>query len=67
MNPPDPTLCQCAAVHGPPLFFCGGKLAAGETICAWCKSGHDDKLKTLGDLARSVGLSLKFWARRTFR
>jgi hypothetical protein len=22
--------CQCPTVHGPPLFFCGGKLAPGE-------------------------------------
>ncbi len=67
MNPPDPTLCQCTTVHGPPLFFCGGKLAPGCTLCEWCNSGHDDRFKTFETTVRSIGLSLKFWARRTFR
>lgn len=67
MNPPDPDLCQCTATHGPLLFFCGGKPLPSEPVCDWCKSGHDDKLKTFEDTVRAIGLSLKFWARRTFR
>lgn len=67
MSPNEPGLCQCDR-HDPPLFAaCGAKAAPGELFCAWCKSGHPGGLGTLKAIGRTVGKSLKLWARWTFR
>lgn len=60
---PDKNLCQCDR-HDPPLFAaCGAKAAPGELFCAWCKSGHPGGLDTLQAIGRTIGKSLKLWAK----
>jgi len=70
MSPSNENLCQCTS-HDPPLFAaCGAKAApeSGETqLCSWCWYGHQRGLDTLKCIGRTVGKSLRFWARRTFR